>query len=281
MAVIENIKADLSDLTALKMVTGAFSDISALKITSLRKAFEQNTFYYEQISQLYQSVRLSAYMQKYLKYNKKQKLDTRPNTIHVAITSNHRFYGTINRDIMERFISESKNPNEDRMIIGMTGRDFANSHPEIGPYNCIIFQQDDPPKTEKDAFLKLTKPYDRVFIYYPKFLNMLTQSPDRVDIAYAPKDITGGQHTIKYIFEPELPKILNFFELQIRGLLFARVVLETELSRTATRLFAMDTAERHASDLIKNTKSELRRAKQGLLNRRLLETFSSIAHHES
>jgi len=274
MAVIEEIKMELGDLTALKTVTGAYSDISALRIQSLKSAFEQNMLFYEQVTQLYHSIRLTAYMQKYLQKKKKFVSDLHPKTLHVAVTSNHRFYGTLNRDIMIQFMNDSKNRTEDRLIIGKTGKDFAQAHPEIGPYNVLVFQTDMPPKHERDSFLSLSLGYDRVFLYYPRFINILTQTVDRIDITYAPKSLSGGQKHIKYIFEPELPKIISFFEQQVRGLLFARVLLETDLARTATRLFAMDTAEREAQNLIKKTKAELIKAKQSLINRRLLETIS-------
>lgn len=276
MAVLENLRNQLADLTLLKTVTAAFGDISALRIQSLREAFEQNSLFYEQVSQLYHSITLSANIHKYITDKKKNKSVYKPKTLRVALTSNHRFYGTSNRDVMDRFFEESTVIDEDRLIIGLTGKDFASGKIGFPAYNMIVFQNDNPPKIEVEAVLNLSRPYDRVFVYYPRFVNMITQKVDRVDIAYSPKDVGGKYQQIKFIFEPELPKILDFFEQHIRTLLFNRVILETQLARTATRLLAMDTAERNASDLIKGAGSNLRKAKQSLVNRRLLETFTIV-----
>jgi len=276
MAVLENLRNTLADLSMLKTVTAAFGDISALKIQSLRQAFEQNSLFYEQVSQLYHSITLSATIHKYNTDKKKKQPTFKPKTLRVALTSNHRFYGTSNRDVIERFFEESASVDEDRLIIGLTGKDFASAKTGFPAYNIIIFQNDNPPKIEVDTVLSLARPYDRVYIYFPRFVNMLTQKVDRVDIAYSPKDVAGKYQEIKFIFEPELPKIVDFFEQHIRTLLFNRVILETQLARTATRLLAMDTAERNASDLIEDTRSSLRKAKQSLINRRLLETFTIV-----
>lgn len=276
MALLENLRNELGDLNLLKTVTAAFGDISALQIQSLRSAFEQNSLFYEQVSQLYHSITLSATIHKYIQNKKKTKSLYKPKTLRIALTSNHRFYGTSNRDIMERFFEESASVDEDRLIIGLTGKDFASGKTGFPACNIIVFQNDSPPKIEVDAVLNLAKPYDRVFVYHPRFVNMLTQKVDRVDIAYSPKDVAGKYQEIKFIFEPELPKIIDFFEQHIRTLLFNRVILETQLARTATRLLAMDTAERNATDLIKGARSNLRKAKQSLINRRLLETFTIV-----
>jgi ATP synthase F1 gamma subunit len=276
MALLENLREELANLSILKTVTGAFGDIAALKIQSLKKAFEQNSLFYEQVSQLYHSVSLSAMMNKYIPHKEKQKFKYHPKTLRIALTSNHRFYGTSNRDIMDRFLDESASIHEDRLIIGLTGKDFASGKIGFPAFNVLIFQNDNPPKIEIDTLLNLCRPYERVFVYYPRFVNMLMQKVDRVDIAYSPKDVGNSYQQIKFIFEPELPKIIDFFEQHIRTLLFNRVMLETQLARTASRLLAMDTAERNAQDLIKTTGSNLRKSKQALINRRLLETFTIV-----
>lgn len=276
MAVLEQLKSELANLRALEVVTGAFGDISAIKIQSLRQAFDQNSLFYEQISQLYHSVSISAIMNKYIQDSKKHKNNYQTKTLRIALTSNQRFYGTINRDIMDCFFEESSSIHEDRLIIGLTGKDLATGRTNTPPYNILIFQDDNPPKVEIDSLLNLCKPYPRVFVYYPRFVNMLTQKVDRVDIAYSPSELGVHYQPIKFIFEPELPKILDFFEQHIRTLLFNRVMLETQLARTATRLLAMDIAERNAHDLGTAARATMRRAKQSIINRRLLETSQSF-----
>ena len=78
------------------------------------------------------------------------------------------------------------------------------------------------------------------------------------------------------LFEPELPKILEFFNRQVRRLLFIRIMLETDLSLTAARLLSMSAAEERSSDLIKEKQSEIRKTLSSFINAKLLETFSSI-----
>ena len=107
---------------------------------------------------------------------------------------------------------------------------------------------------------------------------MLSQTVARLDITYSPTPKVTPKQEIHYIFEPELPKILSFFRTSIRSLLFARVILETELSRTATRLVVMDTAEKRAAESILSTQAQIQTSQQAMINRDLIETLFRRKH---
>jgi len=71
--------------------------------------------------------------------------------------------------------------------------------------------------------------------------------------------------------------MVEFFERQVRSLLFLRVLLETDLSRTAARLISMSSAEERANEMMKEKKSQLRKVMTSFINRRLLETFAGMS----
>ena len=104
--------------------------------------------------------------------------------------------------------------------------------------------------------------YGKISVYYPKFVSLLTQTVGVIDItqtaAVEEKDL---EEEIHILFEPELKMMLEFFETQVRTLLFLRVMLETNLSRTAARLISMSAAEERADEMIRDKKSQLRKAK--------------------
>ena len=81
---------------------------------------------------------------------------------------------------------------------------------------------------------------------------------------------------INILFEPEYSEILGFFQTQVRSLLFLRVMLETDLARTAARLITMSGAEERASDVIKQKRSQLRKMQASIINTKLLETFNAM-----
>ena len=167
------------------------------------------------------------------------------------------------------------------MVIGQTGIEYLNSFGLKGGFQEIRLQKDYPNRQEVSQLVEKTKSYDRVLVYFPSFVTLLTQKVGLLDITQPPASKGGikalEEEKIVYIFEPELEKILVFFEKQIRSLLFVRSILESELSRTAARLLSMNNAQQRAEDLVKTKKRQLTQASRSVSNARLLETFSGIS----
>jgi F0F1-type ATP synthase gamma subunit len=84
------------------------------------------------------------------------------------------------------------------------------------------------------------------------------------------------EEELHFIFEPELPKIVDFFENQIRSILLNRVLLEVELSVTASRLQAMSRAKEHAQTALNQKRAGLTKATHSLINARLLESLTRL-----
>ena len=76
-----------------------------------------------------------------------------------------------------------------------------------------------------------------------------------------------------YIFEPELTKIVEFFETHVRFILFRRSLLEIAVARNAARLVAMMEAEEKAIKTLQIRKNIIKQAEKGLITERLLETI--------
>lgn len=273
---IERLKNKYRSLTTLHSITGAYSDVSSFKIKTLKKSYDQNILFYEQVTQIYHSIRISAMFKRARKNKVVSDRPLQPKTLHVALTSNKRFYGSLNKDIMDRVNERIMKTRDNRMIIGLTGIDFVRTLNDRAPYESLVFQADQPTQGEIMGLMNAFKSYDRVFVYYPKFVNMLTQSVARIDITYSPTSSVLPRHEIKYIFEPELPKILEFFKDQIRSILFSRVILETELARTAKRLVSMDSAEKRALDMMIETNLQIESEKKAVINRELIESIIRI-----
>ena len=86
----------------------------------------------------------------------------------------------------------------------------------------------------------------------------------------------SNENLVKFIFEPELPKILHFFDTQVISLLIEQAFLESELSRTASRFISMDQAESEADRFI-NTQRKLKAvALRSLGNINILENYASL-----
>ena len=60
MPELTELREELTEITTLKYVSAAFSEAASARIVGIRKAFEQNQEFYEEISQVYHTVKVSA-----------------------------------------------------------------------------------------------------------------------------------------------------------------------------------------------------------------------------
>ena len=273
MPTISDLRLELDDATTLKLISSAFTESAASRIQRIKNKFETNRQFYDEISHVYHLVRLSG---KNLRI-KGMKEEKTGKTLTVAVTSNQRFYGNLNVNIMHEFLDAIGKADTDILVIGTTGYDFMRSSGLTKPYEHMIFVHDDPTHEETSAFLDKIMPYETVTMYHPKFLSLVAQTVGMVDItqAVAANDKIPDNE-IHILFEPEYGKILEFFQRQVRSLLFLHVMLEADLSRTAARLITMSGAEERSTDLIKQKKGELRKIQASIANVKLLETFAGM-----
>jgi len=286
MSFISEIKEQLESGLTLKFISNIFTEINATKIKKIRASFEKNRRFYDEITYAYQSIKVIANKSGFtvrkgeivdLETAKKTKIST----LLLAITSNSHFYGALNLNVAKKVKEDWLNLDADKMVIGQTGIEYLNSFGLKGGFQEIRLQKDYPNRQEVSQLVEKTKSYDRVLVYFPSFVTLLTQKVGVLDITQTPASKGGikalEEEKIVYIFEPELEKILVFFEKQIRSLLFVRSILESELSRTAARLLSMNNAQQRAEDLVKTKKRQLTQASRSVSNARLLETFSGIS----
>lgn len=272
----------LEGLETIRFVSSTLFDVSAEKIARLRAAFERNSLFYRDISDLYESVKRTARDRGDLPKVAPTLPASAPeagHAIYVAFTSNVRFYGSVNTNVMNVFLETLRKRPADAMVIGRTGKSYMESLESAPKLRYLSFAGDEPTSEEKQRFLEQIAPYDQIYVFHPSFVNVFTQQVGMVDITHTePVEGTVEAHEqMDYIFEPELPRILRFFETRVRYLLFERVALESELARTAARLFAMNRAQDRADEEIRIVKRSIRKEIADFNDSRLLESFSAIS----
>lgn len=281
MSLIADLENQLQDILTLKYITSTFTEINSIKARNIRANFEKNSVFFREIADVYHLVKEIAINKGALPKTTLFEEDASGNksagTVAVAVTSNMRFYGKLNLNVMKKFEADAeKNKNRDLIVIGQTGAEYLLGREINKKAVKIAFRRDFPTPEEVSTLIARTESYRRVYLYYPQFITMITQKVGVSDITQTPTEISAGVGKIEYIFEPELVKILEFFERHVRTLLLNRVLLETELSKTAARLITMSTANDRADVISRLTRSQLSKEHRAVTNARLLETFAGI-----
>lgn len=279
----------LEESESLKAITQAYSEIANLKVKRIRANVERNRIYFQEISQVF------AYVKKFAS-NKKIALVKPKPTVALVLTSNHGFYGSINTELLKFFVSQTKNLNTDRIVVNKAGIDFFRSQPIFSGYQEVLLKNDEPDTQELISIVNMIKDYSRVLVFYSTMKSLLKQEPTVTDITASSEAHLGGTYNpglndaaskgnkpgldeaqdFKFIFEPELPKILAFFDSQINTLLLEEAFLESELSRTASRFIAMDEAENASNKSIKHYQTLIAYAKRNADNNTILENFATM-----
>ena len=247
-------------------------DLSINRVQELRSAFERNLDFYHEIGVLYNHVKKLAEAHHSGFAAEMRKLPT----AHLAVTSNHRFYGALNQEVMKAFLNDWDKVDR-HAVIGATGRLFMENDPRAQACDFKEFEDDNPTRWEIQKVVSWIKGYSTVIVYYPKYRNPFLQEPTTINITHAPEGRTAADHDVeRYIFEPDLPLIHDFFTTQVQYILIQRVMLETDLSRTATRLVRMDSAEDRSSELYRDKQRQLRKDIQKQLDLQLFESIAGL-----
>lgn len=267
---LREIDALIEEGQSLKQISQAYSEIANLKMKRIRTAAERNRIFLQEISQVYGFIRQLA-------LKKKMTVAKPKKSIALILTSNYRFYGNINSDLINFFIATTFKLETDRIIIGKaaidyfkTSKIFANLHP-------FVLKDDQPNAEELRSLVEIIKDYNQVLVFHSRLKSVLVQQPTFTQISTASQSADGeGKLAFRFIFEPELLKILQFFDSQILTLLLEGTFLESEVSRTASRFISMDQAETQANKFIREYEKLKAYTKRNLDNNTILENFASM-----
>lgn len=254
---------------SLKLVAQAYAEIANQKIKKIRFDVERNRLFFKEIYYLYGLIRNLAAGKKLIVAKPKFR-------ICLLLTSNHRFYGRINSDLINFFINSTKSIQTDSLILGKVGIDHFKS---LEPF---LLNNDQPSSMELNGLISIIREYNEVLIFYSSLKSLLIQQPTVINITaqtlssemnrgsalYTPEVSPG------FIFEPDLPKILSFFDSSILTLLLNQTFLESEVARTASRFISMDQAETEANKLISQYQKQRLQLLKSIGNIQILENFA-------
>jgi len=273
---IKEIEEALEEGKGLKTIAQAYSEIANLKIKRIRGEVERNRVFFQEISRVYALIKKLA---------EKKKVNTlKPKRlVSLIITSNYRFYGSINEDLIEFFINTAQKLDGEVILLGRAAIDYFKTNQIFTNPKSILLKADQPDSSELLGLINTIKDYNQVLIFHSRLKSLLVQEPIITDITATSgsnEKVIGNERlqkdNFKFIFEPELPKILAFFDSQILTLLLESTFLESELSRTASRFITMDQAENEANKFIFEYEKLEAFSKRNLANNQILENFATI-----
>lgn len=281
------IKEEFELVETLKMLAQSYEEISVIKMQRVRSSVLSTRDFLDDLSKVFSDVKTSYQQELTELLTKKKKRTLNPldflskkrKTAAVLLSSNTKLYGDIVMRVFNLFIEDIKKNNFDIVIIGRHGKalfDQANIRRRYAFFDL--------PDTGVDIenlkpIFNLLIDYERVYVYYGLFNNVVVQTPTVRNIS-GEQTLTSKafekQKITHYIFEPSLEKIFNFFRNQVLVALFKQTVHESELSRLASRIKAMEDALSNIEQTQKFLVGEQRKVTKLIDSKKQLETFSGI-----
>ena len=264
---------DIEYSESLKIVMETYQEIAASRMQHVRTSVISSRDFLLSINIVFQQVK-SSYKtnnlpkKNFIKYNGK--------TIFILISANTGLYGDIIARTFDLFAKEIRKEQGDIAIIGRVGlKQFQEAFPKR---NFMYFELSDD-KIDLETLKKIIPhliQYEKVLVFYQQFQNIISSQPIITSVSgdILPMDkIDSG---IKYVFEPSLDKVMEFFEQQISGSIFEQTVYESQLAKFSSRMVALDKATENIQKNLKQIMLQKERIKHQAINKEQNQRLASM-----
>ena len=278
MASMRDIKQRINATQKTSQITKAMHMVSASK---LKKAERSIMSYRPLTERLYQSLARVMDNDQELSHPIFESREIKK-TVYILISSDRGLAGPYNASVFKAFMYhiEKNHKNSDDFIVATLGYkafSFAKRK-QLPVINKEVIQvRDDVQFLDfqeiSDQFIKgyLSGEYDRVTVFYNKFINTLTQEVKYETIMPLDKNpLIKAQQENKqkgpykriYHYEPSAQSVLHqLLPMVVVNALYG-MILEAKASEHAARMTAMKSATDNAKDLIRDLQLQYNRARQ-------------------
>lgn len=282
--ILEEIEYSLS----LKTIVESYQEIAATRMQRIRSSVLSSRDFLVGINTIFQQVK-SSYKKDMEMLMKEKKIkdpaklsfiNRNGKTLFVFIAANTGLYGDIIRRTFEVFARELKKvslPKTDVAIIGRLGIKLFQEEFPKKPFQFFDLSDN---RIDRNGIKKISSHlvlYEKVIVFYEQFQNIITSSPIATSVSgdMLPWEKPDSEE-IKYIFEPSLEKVMEFFEKEIILAIFEQIVYESLLAKFSSRMVAMEETTENIQNQLK--KSILRKEiiKHQELNKKQNERLSSM-----
>ncbi len=285
------IMEDLEALNSLKDLASSYEEIAVVRMQKIRDSVLKSRDFLSDLSDVFVDLKAS-YLREIKELLEKRKkgdktilpiLQKNGKNLMVYVSSNGRLYGSVTQKVFRLFMQDLKKPESEKadiVVVGEAGRDMLDAAKIGKPFEYFEIPDTDVSLTHIKKLVQKFLIYEKVYIYYGKFSNVVKQNPISTSITgdniFETENLVETPREDRFIFEPVLEKIFHFFETQIMANLFSQTILENQLARHASRVDAMEEALVHIEEETKKINVLRNRIKHQTQDRKQLETISGV-----
>ncbi len=287
MPSLDDLKKRIKSVKSTQKITKAMKMVAAAKLKKAQESAEKGRPYSEKLQNiilnLTKSISDDSNAPKLLAGNGKDKV-----YLCVVITADRGLCGGFNSNICKlakkHFKNILKEGKELKIItVGSKGHDQIKTD-----YSKYIIDKKSFKDKKKISFKEANEigtkvielyeqeQFDKCFIFYNNFKNVITQIPQAEQIipTFIKKDGKTEDHIFSYDFEPDEDEILDDLLPKNVTVQIFKAFLENAASEQGSRMTAMDNATRNAGDLVDKLTINYNRSRQASITKELIEIIS-------
>lgn len=281
-----DIKRDLQDLGTMRTLAEIYGEIASLRMMKIRKFVLKNREFLNSINSVFQDA-LNSYLAKMSALVRSGKIKSgdkitfmshNGKTVAVLISANTGYFGEVIQQTFSRFLEEVRDKKDIEVtIIGSVGPSLFTVAQPGRPYTFFELPDYGIDESKLAEVIRHLVQYDKIAIYYGKYKSVVDQEADVSEISAGTRLLEESPKQAEhFIFEPNIEKILMFFETQIFASLFDQTIRESQLAKFSSRIMAMDEVSLHIRQQIKLARLEQLRLSHSSINKKQLGSLASV-----
>lgn len=283
MAKDREITSERELIKGFQDIATAYQEISLYTMQKVRTSILRNREFLEELSEIFFDVKMSYMNMLPLLLHHRVKegiLQGKKNgkAIDVLITSNTHLIGSLSQRVFDTFYQNIQQDTADIFIIGNVGKELFDEKKIKRTYAYFALPDDNKKVSDIAPIIEHILLYEKVNVYYGKFVNVLTQQPTKENISGdQPLESTkDNEKVFHFLFEPKLEDILAFFQTQVVTSLMNQSIHEGELAHHASRITTMEEALRQAEIILKQLDKQAKKFTEEKENKKQLQLLSSM-----
>lgn len=264
---------------SLKSLVEVYEEVAAGRMQKVRGAVLQSRQFLEDLLYVFTKVK-RAYRESAKSFAPWRRRNGK--TVVVFISANAGLYGDIVDRTFSAFAEFTKKEKPAVVVLGKLGvKMMSDKLPDV-LYNYFDFSDEGVDLESFDLIMRYLIQFERILVFYGKFRTILYQDPvmtsvsgDAIEVAQIEEAQTKDVE--KFLFEPSVADVAQVFEGEILASLFEQTLHESQLSKYASRMLALDKAVDNIETRLKNIHIEGRKIRHKTMNRKQLSTISGIS----
>ncbi len=289
MAKINEIKEQKVVVASVGNFANSLQQIATMRMVSLRKAVLDSRRFVDEATIILKELKREKkriFTEQLHKVDKNFKFQMNTKKAIIVVSSSQGLCGSYNTEIakkLEKVIP--KHLDEDFFVIGSKGKDIFRKFKRKNP-SLKFYPYDIPEEVTINDLKKLISMfiyYDQIHLIYSKYINTSKREVVFLELAEPVVDIettkTGSEegHEGRFLFEPNIDKLINNVTTKLRYALFRQQILDSKLSLYTAQMIAMQTAADNAVELLKDLQMQYNKARRKLIDKKIQEVQAGRA----